>query len=74
MIKLFLKMIIFLEIIRLRCQNLRKCGKKYKILLFQASPPLKSKYPMIDNIFLSYNLMEHYLSPILQKEAISKLL
>ncbi len=28
------------------------------------------KYPIIDNIFLSYNLVEHYVSPILQKKVI----
>jgi hypothetical protein len=52
----------------------KKMWKKKEILLFQSSPPLKSMYPMIDNISLSYNLMENYHSPTLQKEAISKLL
>ncbi len=28
------------------------------------------KYPIIDNIFLSYNLVEHYVSPILQRKVI----
>jgi hypothetical protein len=31
---------------------------------------LESKYLIIDNISLSYNLVENYVSPILQKEAI----
>jgi hypothetical protein len=41
-------------------------GKKNTKLLetssffLQASPPLDSKYPIIDNIFISYNLMKHY--------------
>jgi hypothetical protein len=30
---------------------------------------LESKYLIIDNISLSYNLVENYVSPILQKEA-----
>jgi hypothetical protein len=28
----------------------------------------KNRYPTIDNIFLPNNLVEHYLSPFLQKE------
>jgi hypothetical protein len=28
------------------------------------------KYPIIDNIFLSYDLVEHYVSPILQRKLI----
>jgi hypothetical protein len=31
---------------------------------------LESKYLIIDNISLSYNLVENYVSPILQKGAI----
>jgi hypothetical protein len=38
--------------------------------LIQANQPLNSKYLIIDNIFIFYNLVEHYISPILQKEAI----
>ncbi len=74
MIKLFLKIEIFYRDYLFEMPNFKKMWKIYKIFLFQTSPPLKSKYPMIDDISLSYNLMEHYLSPILQKEAISKLL
>ncbi len=35
----------------------------------QSSPPLESKYTIIDNISLSYNLVEYYL-PILQQKEI----
>jgi hypothetical protein len=31
---------------------------------------LDNKYPIISNIYLSYDLVKHYVSPILQKEAI----
>jgi hypothetical protein len=32
-------------------------------------PLLQSMYPIIDKISPFYNLVEHYLSPFLQKEA-----
>jgi hypothetical protein len=35
-----------------------------------ANPPLHIMYVIIDNIFLSYNLLEHYVSPFLQAETI----
>jgi hypothetical protein len=40
---------------------------KFKSFLLQVSPPLYSKYPLIDKIYLHYNLMEHYISLFLQK-------
>jgi hypothetical protein len=51
----------------LKMSNLRKLqGKeKYKIwwkpksFLFQVSSKLEIKYPIIDNFFLSYNLVKH---------------
>jgi hypothetical protein len=71
-IKLFLKMPNFLEIICLKCQNARKLegrGKK-KGEIPLANPPLHIMYVIIDNIFLSYNMLEHYVSPFLQMETI----
>jgi hypothetical protein len=53
----------FKEITReLKVQKLVKTNK----LLLEASIPLESKYPIIDNIFVSYNLVEHYVSPFLK--------
>jgi hypothetical protein len=40
---------------------------KLRSFLFQANPRLESEYPIIDNFSLSYNLVEHYVSPILLK-------
>jgi hypothetical protein len=67
-------MLIFWEIFCLKCQNLRKLQgcEKYKndenprAFLLQIDLPLKSKYLIIDNDSLSYNLMEPYVSPFLQ--------
>jgi len=36
--------------------------------LFKANPLLQIMYPIIDNIFVSYNLVEHYVSSFLQKK------
>jgi hypothetical protein len=53
-----------------------KAKVKYKNWLksmsffLQAIPPLQIKYSIIDNIFLSYNLVKYYVSPFWQKEAI----
>ncbi len=53
-----------LKIISLKCRNQK--GKKNTKLVetssffLQASPPLDIKYPIIDNISISYNLMKHY--------------
>jgi hypothetical protein len=38
--------------------------------LVEASPPLESRYPIIDKNILSYKLVEHYFYPFLQKELI----
>ncbi len=35
--------------------------------LFKVNPLLQIMYPIIDNIFVSYNLVEHYVSSFLQK-------
>jgi hypothetical protein len=48
-------------------RKLQKKLMKLRSFLFQANPPLESEYPIIDNISLSYNLVEHYVSPILLK-------
>ncbi len=76
-IKLFLKMSNYLEIICLKCQNSTKVQKRENTKTGGKLGPssfklvsLQSMYPIIDNI-LSYNLVEHYLSPFLQKEAIN---
>jgi hypothetical protein len=45
--------------------------KTLKIFLLQSNPWLVSGYPIIDNISLSL-LVEDYISPFLQKEAIQK--
>jgi hypothetical protein len=51
-------------------------GKKYKSwwkymsFLVEASPPLQSRYPIIDKNILSYKLVEHHFYPFLQKELI----
>jgi hypothetical protein len=74
----------FVEMIYLKCQNSRKLQRK-KILkkiggipirsfLLQASPPFARRYPIIDNIFLYYNLVGHYFSPFLQKRSYKKTL
>jgi hypothetical protein len=47
--------------------KLQKLVKTNKLLL-EASTPLESKYPIIDNIFVSYNLVEHYVYPFLKKK------
>ncbi len=52
-----------------RMKTCKNCQKAMSFQL-QANPPLNNKYPIINNISLSYNLVEHYFSPILQKEAI----
>lgn len=44
-----------------------KIGRNQKAYCFR---PIQSKYPIIDIISLSYNLVTHYVSPSLQKEAI----
>jgi hypothetical protein len=44
-----------------------KIGRNQKAYCFR---PIQSKYPIIDIISLSYNLVTHFVSPILQKEAI----
>jgi hypothetical protein len=36
--------------------------------LLQANPPLESEYSIIDNISLSYNLVEYYISLLHQKK------
>jgi len=36
--------------------------------LFIANPLLQIMYPIIDNIFVSYNLVEHYVLSFLQKK------
>jgi len=36
--------------------------------LFKANPLLQIMYPIIDNIFVSYNLVEHYVLSFLQKK------
>jgi hypothetical protein len=38
--------------------------------LLKANPLLQIMYPIVDNIFVSYNLVEHYVSSFLQKEEI----
>jgi hypothetical protein len=74
-IKLFVKMSHFLEIICLKCwnswnfkkkENLKNWWKPRRFFL-QSNPPLQSKFPRIDNIFLSYRLMENYVSPFFIK-------
>ncbi len=76
-IKLFLKMSNYLEIICLKCQNSKKVQKRENTKIggkLGAScfklVSLQSMYPIIDNI-LSYNLVEHYLSPFCKKEVIN---
>ncbi len=51
----------FTEIICLKCQNLQKYRNwwKPKSFLLQVGSPLQSRCPIIDNIFLSYTLVEH---------------
>jgi hypothetical protein len=39
-----------------------------RTFLLQASAPLETKYPTIDNIFLSYNLLKYWVSPFLPKK------
>ncbi len=75
-IKLFFKMSNYLEIICFKCQNSKKVQKRENTKIvgkLGAScfklVSLQSMYPIIDNI-PSYNLVEHYLSPFLQKEVI----
>jgi hypothetical protein len=41
---------------------------KIQELLARPIHPLQSRYPIIANIYLSFNLVEHYFSPFLQKE------
>jgi DNA-directed RNA polymerase beta' subunit len=54
-----------------KCKEIiRERGKK-KGEIPLANPPLHIMYVIIDNIFLSYNLLEHYVSP-LQMETIKK--
>jgi hypothetical protein len=36
--------------------------------LIEVNPPLQNKDPIIDSIYLSYNLVEQYVSSFLQKE------
>jgi hypothetical protein len=63
-------MLNILEFICLKCQNLKKLqngGKKKNQNWWKPRELLascKSLYPIIDNIFLSYNLVEHYFSPL----------
>ncbi len=40
-----------------------------KRFLVHIGPPLHNKHPIIDNIFLSYDLVEHYVFPFLQKKS-----
>jgi hypothetical protein len=49
--------------------KLQKLVKTNKLLL-EGGTPLESKYAIIDIIFVSYNLVEHYVSPFLKKTAI----
>ncbi len=55
-------MLKFKEITRER-KNTKLVETQYLI-----SWVFKNRYPTIDNIFLPHNLVEHYLSPFLQKE------
>ncbi len=61
-IKLFLEVWFFTEIICLKCQNLQKYRNWWepKSFLLQVSSPLQSRCPIIDNISVSYNLVEHH--------------
>jgi hypothetical protein len=43
-------------------------GNPIRSFLLQASPPFARRYPIIDNIFLYYNLVEHYFPPFLPKK------
>ncbi len=47
-----------------------KNGGSPRASCFRGMHHLESKCLIIDNISLSYNLVENYVSPILQKEAI----
>jgi hypothetical protein len=75
-IKLFLEMSNFAEIICLKgwkflnykWKEKYKSWWKYMSFLVEASPPLQSKYPIIDKNILSYKLVEHYFYPFLQKK------
>jgi hypothetical protein len=74
-IELLFKISKFLEIACFKCQNLRKLQEKAKYRIWwkpktQSTSTACITYPIIDNNFLCYNLLEHYVSPFLQKEAI----
>jgi hypothetical protein len=69
-IKLFVKMSHFLEIIYLKCWNSKENFKnlcKPRRFFLQSSPPLQCKFPRIDNFFLSYRFVEPYVSPFFIK-------
>ncbi len=63
---------IFVETICLKWWNLRKLqGKEFlfkwwklKSFLLQGNPPLGSRYPIVDNISMYYNLVYHYVSSL----------
>jgi hypothetical protein len=63
---------IFVETICLKWWNLRKLqGKEFlfkwwklKSFLLQGNPPLGSRYPIIDNISMYYNLVYHSVSSL----------
>jgi len=73
-IKVFLKMSNLLEIICLKCRNLKEITRDGKYVKIVENPKascfrvgrslLESKYPIIENIFISYiHLVKHNMFP-----------
>jgi hypothetical protein len=64
-----------LKLLVSNAKNLRKLQERAKYRIWwkpetQSTSIACIMYPIIDNIFLCYNLLEHYVSPFLQKEVI----
>ncbi len=62
-IKLFLKNVIFsrnylFKLLKFKGITRKKYRNWWKPLLLNVNPQLQIRYPIIDNIFLSYNLMK----------------
>jgi hypothetical protein len=53
-----------------KCKEITREREKKEGEIPLANPPLHIMCVIIDNIFLSYNLLEHYVSPFLQTETI----
>jgi hypothetical protein len=51
-----------------RGDKIQKSMQIQKLSCFKPAHHCRANYPIIDNISLSYNLVEHYVSPFLQKK------